>query len=206
MAPVSLYHKPSKAAFEQAVIERVKRIRIGDPMQAETNFGPLVSFPHMEKSCLILSRANNKVRLYWLVDNVPLKQHLLTAHMYTDRVHRLSWRHAHCARWNLWSCLSILLWQYWRSYSTCQQDQLWFSCGCGNTRYSQAHRIIHQLEGWYLLDQYMGRIPAEMPVGGYKTVRVGRENGITTLEHYTRIKSSSLLNWANTKVFLKSEF
>jgi betaine-aldehyde dehydrogenase len=52
---------------------------------------------------------------------------------------------------------------------------------------SQAHRIIHQLE--HLLDQYMGRIPAEMPVGGYKQSGVGRENGITTLEHYTRIKS-----------------
>ncbi|NOY21860.1 aldehyde dehydrogenase family protein, partial [Shigella flexneri] len=39
--------KNLKSAFEQAVIERVKRIRIGDPMQAETNFGPLVSFPQM---------------------------------------------------------------------------------------------------------------------------------------------------------------
>ncbi|WP_251275150.1 aldehyde dehydrogenase family protein, partial [Enterobacter hormaechei] len=36
------------AAFEAAVVERVKRIRIGDPMAAETNFGPLTSFPHME--------------------------------------------------------------------------------------------------------------------------------------------------------------
>ncbi|MEG2569430.1 MAG: betaine-aldehyde dehydrogenase, partial [Acinetobacter sp.] len=38
-----------KTAFEIAVVERVKRIRIGNPMHAETNFGPLVSFPHMEK-------------------------------------------------------------------------------------------------------------------------------------------------------------
>ncbi|MCH3703421.1 aldehyde dehydrogenase family protein, partial [Campylobacter lari] len=36
------------AAFEAAVVERVKRIRIGDPMATETNFGPLTSFPHME--------------------------------------------------------------------------------------------------------------------------------------------------------------
>ncbi|MBK5648274.1 MAG: aldehyde dehydrogenase family protein, partial [Acinetobacter sp.] len=28
-----------------------------------------------------------------------------------------------------------------------------------------------------------------IPVGGYKQSGVGRENGITTLEHYTRIKS-----------------
>jgi betaine-aldehyde dehydrogenase len=28
-----------------------------------------------------------------------------------------------------------------------------------------------------------------MPVGGYKQSGVGRENGVTTLEHYTSIKS-----------------
>jgi hypothetical protein len=28
-----------------------------------------------------------------------------------------------------------------------------------------------------------------MPVGGYKQSGVGRENGLTTLGHYTRIKS-----------------
>lgn len=37
------------ADFEKAVVERVKRIRIGDPMAEDTNFGPLTSFPHMEK-------------------------------------------------------------------------------------------------------------------------------------------------------------
>ena len=34
-----------------------------------------------------------------------------------------------------------------------------------------------------------GESPAEMPVGGYKHSGVGRENGLTTLGHYTRIKS-----------------
>ncbi|HCV76938.1 MAG TPA: betaine-aldehyde dehydrogenase, partial [Pseudomonas sp.] len=38
-----------KADFEAKVVERVKRIKLGDPLAAETNFGPLVSTPHMEK-------------------------------------------------------------------------------------------------------------------------------------------------------------
>ena len=52
--------KSRLADFEKAVVERVKRIRIGDPMAEDTNFGPLTSFPHMEKCCLSLSQANNK--------------------------------------------------------------------------------------------------------------------------------------------------
>src|SRR5690606_14469268 len=38
-----------QAAFEAAVLERVARIRVGDPMDPATNFGPLTSFAHMEK-------------------------------------------------------------------------------------------------------------------------------------------------------------
>lgn len=38
-----------KSRFEQKIIERVQRIRIGEPTDPETNFGPLVSFQHMER-------------------------------------------------------------------------------------------------------------------------------------------------------------
>ncbi len=37
-----------KAAFIARVLERVARIRVGKPSDAGTNFGPLVSFPHMD--------------------------------------------------------------------------------------------------------------------------------------------------------------
>lgn len=37
-----------KKAFEAAVVERVARIRAGDPMDPATNFGPLTSFAHMD--------------------------------------------------------------------------------------------------------------------------------------------------------------
>ena len=40
--------KHLQAAFEAKIAERVARIRIGDPQDDNTNFGPLVSFAHME--------------------------------------------------------------------------------------------------------------------------------------------------------------
>ena len=42
-------HATLKARFEEAVLARVARIRIGHPLEVSTNFGPLVSFPHMKK-------------------------------------------------------------------------------------------------------------------------------------------------------------
>ena len=54
---------------------------------------------------------------------------------------------------------------------------------------NKAHRIIHQIEAGICWINTWGESPAEMPVGGYKQSGVGRENGISTLSHYTRIKS-----------------
>ena len=36
-------------AFEAAVLERVARIRMGDPLDPDTNFGPLASFAHRDR-------------------------------------------------------------------------------------------------------------------------------------------------------------
>jgi len=42
-------HRSVKQAFEGKIIERVQRIRLGDPQEMATNFGPLTSFAHMAK-------------------------------------------------------------------------------------------------------------------------------------------------------------
>ncbi|OAU95053.1 Betaine aldehyde dehydrogenase [Moraxella catarrhalis] len=54
---------------------------------------------------------------------------------------------------------------------------------------NQAHRIIHQLEAGICWINTWGESDAKMPVGDYKQSGVGRENGLTTLNHYTQIKS-----------------
>ena len=54
---------------------------------------------------------------------------------------------------------------------------------------SRAHRVIHHLEAGICWINTWGESPAQMPVGGYKQSGIGRENGIATLEHYTRTKS-----------------
>ncbi len=66
---------------------------------------------------------------------------------------------------------------------------------------ARAHRAIHRLEAGICWINTWGESPAEMPVGGYKQSGVGRENGLTTLAHYTRIKSVQLELGDYTSVF-----
>lgn len=53
----------------------------------------------------------------------------------------------------------------------------------------RAHRVIHRLQAGICWINSYGASPVEMPVGGYKLSGIGRENGRTTLDHYTQIKS-----------------
>ena len=66
---------------------------------------------------------------------------------------------------------------------------------------NRAHRVIHKLEAGICWINTWGESPAEMPVGGYKQSGVGRENGLTTLAHYTRIKSVQVELGGYTSVF-----
>jgi betaine-aldehyde dehydrogenase len=53
----------------------------------------------------------------------------------------------------------------------------------------RAHRVVHGLEAGICWINTWGESPPEMPVGGTKQSGLGRENGIESLERFTRTKS-----------------
>ena len=53
----------------------------------------------------------------------------------------------------------------------------------------RAHRVIHKIQAGICWINAYGNSPSQMPVGGFKSSGLGRENGIETLRHYTQIKS-----------------
>ena len=53
----------------------------------------------------------------------------------------------------------------------------------------RAHRVVHQMEAGICWINAYGASPSEMPVGGYKLSGIGRENGSSTINQYTQIKS-----------------
>lgn len=52
--------KKLQSAFETKLLERIPYIRIGDPLKPDTNFGPLASFPHMQKVLDFIERGKQQ--------------------------------------------------------------------------------------------------------------------------------------------------
>ena len=184
-------HAAISDIFQAAVLERVARIRLGDPTDPSTNFGPLASFAHMEK---VLGLIGQGVR-----DGARLLTggKRVTHGAYGNGAYVAPTVFADCSddmrivREEIFGpVMSILSWkQEAEVIARANNTHFGLAAGVVTSDLARAHRVIHQLQAGICWINTWGESPAEMPVGGYKQSGVGRENGISTLAHYTRIKS-----------------
>ncbi|MCA5931076.1 betaine-aldehyde dehydrogenase [Pectobacterium versatile] len=180
-----------QAQFEEKILARVQRIRIGDPTDEQVNFGPLVSFPHRE-SVLRYIESGKREGARVLVGGEPMTDDkyaqgaFVAPTVFTDCRDDMK-----IVREEIFGpVMSILTYQN-EDEVICRANESEYGLAAGivTRDLNRAHRVIHQLEAGICWINTWGESPAEMPVGGYKHSGVGRENGITTLEYYTQIKS-----------------
>ncbi|WP_174869813.1 betaine-aldehyde dehydrogenase [Pectobacterium polaris] len=180
-----------QAQFEEKILARVQRIRIGDPTDEQVNFGPLVSFPHRE-SVLRYIESGKREGARVLVGGEPMTDEkyaqgaFVAPTVFTDCRDDMK-----IVREEIFGpVMSILMYQNEDEViRRANESEYGLAAGIVTCDLNRAHRVIHQLEAGICWINTWGESPAEMPVGGYKHSGVGRENGITTLEHYTQIKS-----------------
>ncbi|MDP2243081.1 betaine-aldehyde dehydrogenase [Pseudomonas sp.] len=180
-----------QARFESKILERVKRIRLGDPQIEATNFGPLVSFAHLESVLGYIEKGRSEgARLLIGGERVTEGDYAKGAYVaptvFTDCTDGMT-----IVREEIFGpVMSILVYDTEEEVIRRANDTDYgLAAGVVTRDLARAHRVIHQLEAGICWINTWGESPAEMPVGGYKQSGVGRENGLSTLEHYTRIKS-----------------
>ena len=196
-------HRSQVVEFEQKIIERVKRIRMGDPLDKNTNFGPLVSFAHMDKvlNYIALGKKEGARLLIGGAranDGALTKGNYVQATVFTDCRDDMT-----IARDEIFGPVMCIL-----AYDTedevirrANDTNYGLAAGVMTQDLNRAHRVIHRLQAGICWINTWGESPAEMPVGGYKQSGVGRENGLMTLQAYTRIKSIQVELGGYTSVF-----
>jgi betaine-aldehyde dehydrogenase len=178
-------------AFEAKIVERVQRIRIGKPSDPATNFGPLASAAQLDKVLgYIESGKREGARLVAggarLVEGDYARGQYVQPTVFADCSDAMK-----IVREEIFGPVMCLLSFTDEEEVIARANHTLYGLAAGvvTENLSRAHRVIHRLEAGICWINTWGESPAEMPVGGYKQSGVGRENGLTTLEHYTRIKS-----------------
>ena len=179
------------AAFEAKLLARIERIRAGDPLAPETNFGPLVNIAQMENVLRYIALGQTEgARLLTggerMVDGVFAQGTYVQPTVFTDCSDEMK-----IVREEIFGpVLSLLAFD--------DEDEVirranatdyGLAAGLVTTDLARAHRVIHQLQAGICWINTWGESAAQMPVGGFKHSGVGRENGQETLRHYTRVKS-----------------
>ncbi|WP_281256744.1 aldehyde dehydrogenase family protein [Neisseria iguanae] len=164
--------KALKTGFEQKIVERIKRIRIGDPLDEATNFGPLASFPHVEKVLDYIERGKQEGATMLtggghLNDDSLACGTFVAPTVFTDGTDNTAICHD-----EIFSPMVGIL-----TYENEAVER------ANNTGYGLAAGVVSDDI------KCAHRFPAKMPVYGCKQSGIGRENSIQTLMHYTQTKS-----------------
>jgi betaine-aldehyde dehydrogenase len=196
-------HNSIKPAFEQKILERVRRIRVGDPLDPQTNFGPLVSFSHME-SVLKYIEMGQAEGANLLIGGARMRSGALAEGAYVEpTVFTDCSDDMTIVREEIFGPVMAILGfdNEDEVIRRANATEYGLAAGVMTENLSRAHRVIHRLEAGICWINTWGESPAEMPVGGYKQSGVGRENGLMTLAHYTRVKSIQVELGGYTSVF-----
>ncbi|MCC7006557.1 MAG: betaine-aldehyde dehydrogenase [Ottowia sp.] len=184
-------HRSIQESFTAKVLARVARIRLGQPLDLNTNFGPLVSFAHMERVlAYIHSGCAEGARLL-----IGGQRDLSADFAHGAYVQPTVFTDCHddmkIVREEIFGpVMSMLTFDDEDEVIRRANDSPYgLAAGVVTENLSRAHRVIHQLQAGICWINTWGESPAEMPVGGYKQSGIGRENGLCTLLNYTRIKS-----------------
>ncbi|KIG10012.1 betaine-aldehyde dehydrogenase [Caballeronia concitans] len=177
--------------FEALISERVKRIRIGAPDDPDTNFGPLASAAQLQKVLAYIDSGKREgARLVAggarLTDGAFARGHYVEPTVFADCRDDMR-----IVREEIFGPVMCLLAFDDEDEAIARANDTAYGLAAGvvTENLSRAHRVIHRLDAGICWINTWGESPAEMPVGGYKQSGIGRENGIVTLNAYTRIKS-----------------
>ncbi len=196
-------HRSVKPAFEAKILARVGRIRMGDPLQMDTNFGPLVSVAHMDNVLRYIASGQAEGARLLTGGERELTPAFANGTYVQPTVFTDCTDDQKIVREEIFGpVMSILVFDNEDEVIRRANDTPYgLAAGLITENLSCAHRVIHQLQAGICWINTWGESAAEMPVGGYKQSGIGRENGLSTLLHYTRNKSIQVELGAFTSVF-----
>jgi betaine-aldehyde dehydrogenase len=184
-------HKAVHAQFVERLRERVAAMRIGDPLDPQTQVGALISAEHMEKVLGYIARGRAQgARLLTggaRVTSGALARGYFVAPTVFDGCHD----DMDIVRQEIFGPVMAVL-QFSDEaevVARANRSEFGLAAAVFTRELTRAHRVIAQLQAGTCWINHYNVTPIELPFGGVKLSGLGRENGRAAIEHYTQLKS-----------------
>ena len=184
-------HRRIKAAFLERLKTRTAAMRVGDPMDPNTQVGALISESHMEKvlGYIARGRAEGAHVLVggYRVTTGDLANGFFVAPTVFDGCHD----DMAIAREEIFGPVMTVLEFNDEEQVIARANDTEFGLAAGvfTNDLTRAHRVIARLQAGTCWINHYNVTPVELPFGGVKLSGLGRENGRAAIEHYSQLKS-----------------
>jgi len=184
-------HRAVKDAFLGKLIARVQAMRIGDPMDPQTQVGALISAAHMEKVLGYIERGRAEGAHVLVgggrVTDGALSQGFFVAPTVFDGCTD----DMAIVREEIFGPVMTVLTFDDEAEVIARANATEFGLAAGvfTRDLASAHRAVAELQAGTCWINHYNVTPIELPFGGVKQSGLGRENGRAAIEHYSQLKS-----------------
>jgi betaine-aldehyde dehydrogenase len=184
-------HRSIKAAFLERLIKRVGAMRIGDPMNPQTQVGALVSEQHMHKVLSYIDRGRAEGARILTGGMRVTTGDLANGYFVAPTVFDNCRDDMAIVREEIFGpVMSVLDFEDEQEViERANATEFGLAAGVFTNDLTRAHRVIARLQAGTCWINHYNVTPIELPFGGVKLSGLGRENGRAAIEHYTQLKS-----------------
>ncbi len=180
-------HKDIKEAFLSRLAERLANAKIGDPMDPETSFGPMVSKQQMQIALDYIAKGREEgARVVFGGEAIEGDGFYMQPCVFADVTDDMT-----IAREEIFGpVMAVLDFEDEADVLARANDtEFGLAAGVYTRDLSRAHRIVAGFEAGTCFINSYNDAPVEAPFGGVKASGVGRENSKAAIEHYSQVKS-----------------
>jgi betaine-aldehyde dehydrogenase len=186
--------KTIKKEFLKRLVEKTKRLIIGDPADERTEVGALISEDHLKKVLFYIDvgkREGAKLLCGGGRHAFPAGNPLNQGYFVDPTIFEVEDENARIVREEIFGpVMAVLPFETEEEVIAKANDTPYgLSAGVFTNDLKRAHRVVNQLQAGVCWINNYNVTPVQVPFGGYKQSGIGRENGLATIEHYTQLKT-----------------
>jgi len=183
-----------KEKFLEKLIEKTRKMVIGDPMKMKTQVGALISREHFEKVMGYIE-IGKKEGARLLFGGNRYQSHIQTelndGFFVEPTIFDIDNEDARIVKEEIFGpVMSVLSFKSEEEAIKKANNTIYgLAAGVFTNDLQRAHRMVNQLEAGMCWVNNYNINPVEVPFGPYKQSGMGRENGLATIEAYTQLKT-----------------